>query len=197
MESEIKGQSLRNYPITLRAIRGDEVADRVLELLSPELRSALELGTILAGGWYPVAYKRELHQAGAKVTAEPGFARIMGYEMTQRDLSGLYRTFVRIATPRYVLSIASRIFSTYFRPGKMRVVEIRSGFVKVELTKCSGFDTNVWRDVLGGCEATLAVAGAKTCRIRILSGGGDGDDSASATAWWQAEDGDLVEPPQH
>ncbi len=71
MESEIKGQSLRNYPITLRAIRGDDVADRMLELLSPELRSGLEMGTILAGGWYPVAFKRELHQAGAKVTGEP------------------------------------------------------------------------------------------------------------------------------
>jgi hypothetical protein len=190
MESEIKGQSLRNYPITLRALRGDDVADRMMAALPKELREGLELGTILAGGWYPVAYKRELHRAGAKATGEPGFARVMGYEMTKRDLSGLYRTFVRIATPRYVLSIASRIFSTYFRPGVMKVVENRDGFVSVELTHCAGFDANIWRDVLGGCEATLIVAGAKTCRIRILSGGGDGDDFGTAQAWWQAGDED-------
>jgi hypothetical protein len=109
----------------------------------------------------------------------------MGYEMTKRDLSGLYRTFVRIATPRYVLSIASRIFSTYFRPGIMQVLENRDGFTSVELTNCAGFDSNVWRDVLGGCEATLIVAGAKTCRIRIMSGGGDGDEFATTQAWWQ------------
>jgi len=196
MQSEIKGQSIRNYPITLRAIRGDEVADRVIAMLSPDLRQGLELGTILAGSWYPVDYKRELHQAGSKVTGEPGFARVMGYEMTVRDLSGIYKTFVKIATPRYVLSIASRIFSTYFRPGTMRVVERRDRFVDVELTGCPGFDANIWRDVLGGCEATLIVAGARACRIRIVGGGNDGDDFARANAWWQLEDGDSAEIPE-
>jgi hypothetical protein len=34
MESESKGQSLKNNLITLRAIRGDEVAERMLGLLS-------------------------------------------------------------------------------------------------------------------------------------------------------------------
>jgi hypothetical protein len=195
MESEIKGQSLKNYASTLRDIRGDAVADRVLALVSRELRDGLVNQTILTGGWYPVAHKRELHEAGAKVTGEARFARTMSYEMTQRDLSGLYRTFVRIATPRYVLSIASRIFSTYFRPGEMRVVERRSGFVKVELTRCFGFDVNLWEDVMGGCEATLAVAGAQACRVRILSGGKDGDASAIATAWWSETGSDSVAPP--
>jgi hypothetical protein len=196
MESEIKGLSLRNYPIALRAIRGDVVADRMLASLSRELREGLEGGMILAGAWYPVAYKRELHHAGAKVTGEPGLARVMGYEMTERDLRGIYRTFLRIATPRYVLSIASRIFSTYFRPGVMRVVENRHGFVMVELTNCLGFDANIWRDVLGGCEATLVVAGAQACRVRIISGGGDHDDSTTANAWWQDKTSDVLEPPR-
>ena len=195
MESEIKGQSLKNYLITLRAIRGDEVAARMLALLSRELRDGLVNQTILTGGWYPVAFKRELHEAGAKVTGEPRFARTMSYEMTQRDLSGLYRTFVKIATPRYVLSIASRIFSTYFRPGEMRVVERRDGYVKVELTQCFGFDANLWDDVMGGCEATLVAAGARSCRVRVLSGGKDGDDFAVATGWW-SEDGSVsIIPP--
>src|SRR6266513_1975023 len=171
MESEIKGLSLRNYPIVLRAMRGDEVADRLLASLSTELRRGLEMGTIIAGGWYPVAYKRELHRVGAKVTGEPGFARIISNEMTKRDLRGIYRTFLRIARPRFVLSLASRIFSTYFRPGMMRVVERRAGFVTAQLSDCFGFDANMWQDVFGGCEATLELAGAKTVRMRITDGG--------------------------
>jgi hypothetical protein len=105
------------------------------------------------------------------VTGDPSLARTTGYEMTKRDLGGVYRTFVRIATPRFVLSISARIFSTYFRPGIMRVVERRTGFVQVEFTRCSCFDANVWKDVIGGCEATLAVAGAQACRPRFVSGG--------------------------
>jgi hypothetical protein len=195
MESEIKGLSLRNYPIVLRAMRGDEIADRLLASLSPELRDGLGMGKIIASGWYPVAYKRELHQAGAKVTGEPGFARIISNEMTKSDLTGIYRTFVRIARPRFVLSLASRIFSTYFRPGLMRVVERRDGFVKVQLSHCFGFDANMWQDVFGGCEAALELAGAKTCRIRVIDGGGDGDHSASANAWWREDENDSLEPP--
>jgi hypothetical protein len=195
MESEIKGQSLRHYPVALRALRGDEVADRVLASLSRGLREGLEKGTILTGGWYPVAYKRELHAAGTKVTGEAGLARIMGYEMTKRDLSGIYRTFVRIATPRFVLSLGARIFSTYFRPGTMRVIESRDGFVEVAFTNCAGFDANIWRDVIGGCEATLVVAGAMSVRLRFVSGGEDGDASASATAWWTKDEVVGAKPP--
>jgi hypothetical protein len=195
MESEIKGQSLRHYPIALRALRGNEVADRVLASLSQELREGLTGGSILAGGWYPVAYKRELHAAGCKVTGDHGLARVMGYEMTKRDLSGIYRTFVRIATPRFVLSLGARIFSTYFRPGTMRVVETRDGFVEVAFANCIGFDANIWRDVIGGCEATLVVSGAKSVRLRFGSGGEDGDEAASATAWWTKDEVDAAKPP--
>jgi hypothetical protein len=194
MESEIKGLSLRHYPEALRALRGKDVADRMLAALSPELRDGLLGGTILAGGWYPVAWKRELHAAGCKVTGEHGLARVMGYETTKQDLTGIYRTFVRIATPRFVLSLGARIFSTYFRPGKMRVVETRDGFVEVAFSNCVGFDANIWRDVIGGCEATLVVAGAKSVRLRFNSGGEDGDDAASATAWWTKDEQDEAKP---
>jgi hypothetical protein len=195
MECEIKGQSLRHYPVALRALRGDEVTDRVIASLSPELREGLVRGTILTGGWYPVAWKRELHAAGCKVTGEPGLARTMGYEMTKRDLSGIYRTFVRIATPRFVLSLGARIFATYFRPGTMSVVETRDGFVEVAFANCAGFDANIWRDVTGGCEATLVVAGAHSVRLRVVSGGGDGDDAASVTAWWTKDEQEAAKPP--
>ena len=195
MESEIKGLSLRHYPVALRTLRGDDVADRVLASLSPELRDGLVGGTILAGGWYPVAWKRELHAAGCKVTGEPGLARVMGYEMTKQDLTGIYRTFVRIATPRFVLSLGARIFSTYFRPGSMKVVETRDGFVAVAFSNCLGFDANIWRDVAGGCEATLVVAGASAVRLRISSGGEDGDVTASVTAWWTKDDQEAAKPP--
>jgi hypothetical protein len=195
MESEIKGLSLRSFLPALRAVRGDDVADRVLASLPFELRDGLVSGKILTGGWYPVGFKRDLHRVACQVTGEPGLARVMGYEQTARDLTGIYKTFVRIATPRFVLSISSRIFSTYFRPGAMRVIENRAGFVRVELSDCLGFDANVWRDVAGGCEATLVVAGAKNCRLRISEGGQDGDDGAAVTAWWTMDDDVTAKPP--
>src|SRR5438067_1415160 len=134
----MKGLSLRNYPKTLASIRGEAVAAKVVASLPPELRAALEAGKILPSAWYPVAWKRELHAAGRDVTGEPRLAWTMGAEMTKRDLTGIYRAFLRIVSPRFVLSAGSRIFSTYFRPGSMRVLETRSGFVRVVFMDCGG-----------------------------------------------------------
>ena len=185
----MKGLSLRNYPVTLASMRGDEVAAKMFACLSPKLRDAIHGGPIVAGGWYPVAWKRELHAAGREATGEPRLAWTMGLEMTKRDLTGIYRVFLRVVSPQYVLSAGSRIFSTYFRRGTMRVVATRRGFVNVSFVDCVGFDRNMWLDVLGGCQATLEAAGASAVRLHIDRGGGDGDSETTATAWW-ATDGD-------
>jgi hypothetical protein len=187
MESEIKGLSLRNFPITLADIRGEEVAGRVLDALPDELSRGLREGTIVRGGWYPVGWKRELHHAACRVTGEPGLARTMGHEMTKRDLRGIYRAFVRVVSPRFVLSLGAKIFGKYFRPGSFEVIESRNGFTRVQFSKCYGFDENVWRDVAGGCEATLEVAGARSVRFHVEAGGLDDDDAMTAVAWWAGD----------
>lgn len=187
MESQVKGLSLRNYLIVLGSLRGEDVAARAMAMLPDELRLALQGGAIVPMGWYPVAWNRELHDAGRRATGEPRLARIMGNEMTKRDLVGVYRVFMRIASPQFVLAASGRIFSRYFRPGIMEVSERRRGFVLVNFKDCHGFDENMWHDVLGACEATIELAGAKSLRIHVEAGGKDGDTTMIITGWWTDE----------
>jgi hypothetical protein len=193
-DSEMKGLSLRNYLAVLASLRGERVARDVVGLLSPELRDALRDGMIVPGGWYPVAFKRELHAAGRRVTGEPRLAWLMGSEMTRRDLHGIYRAFLRIVSPRHVLSLGSLFFGSYFRGPAMRVDENRRGYTHVTFTGCHGFDRNMWLDVIGGCEATLEAAGAKYVRMHIEDGGRDGDATSSITASWSGGETDSARP---
>ena len=188
----MKGLSLRNYPIVLAELRGREVADKMMGFLAPEIRHELEVGTIVPGGWYPVAWKRELHRAGRRATGEPRLARIMGNEMTKRDLNGVYRTFIRIASPQFVIAAAARIFSRYLRPGRIFVSDGRPGFTRVHFQDCYGFDEHMWQDVIGGCEAALQLTGAKLVRVHVEKGGQDGDTTTTGTAFW-ANDSTTVE----
>jgi hypothetical protein len=190
----MKGVSLRNYPSVLTSLRGSQVAERMMSLVANEIREALRTSAITATGWYPVSWKRELHRAGSLAAGEPHLARTMGHEMTRRDLNGIYRAFMRLVSPGTVLQAGARIFSTYLRPGKYQVAEVRDGFVRVEFSQCYGFDPNMWLDVLGGCEAVLEAAGAQAVRLRIESGGREGDSSCSAIGWWTA-DGTPREAP--
>ena len=109
---EMKGMSLRNYPRVLAELRGPDACARMLEGLPEELAVSLRTGAILSNAWYPAAWKCAMHAAGRRATGEIGLARLMGAEMTRRDLQGVYRVFVRIVSPRYVMSVGARMFST-------------------------------------------------------------------------------------
>jgi hypothetical protein len=195
MTSEMKGLSLRNYPLVLASMRGTAVAARMMASLPRQLRTDLETGVIVPSGWYPVAWKRELHQAGRRVTGEPRLARMMGNEMTKRDLNGVYRALIRIASPAIVLGASARIFSRYLRPGKMSIVEQGAGFARVLFEDCHDFDENMWNDVFGGCEAALELTGSKVVRVRVEEGGQDGDETTIVTGSWTDEKKTSVIPP--
>ena len=184
MASEMKGLSLRNYPIVLAAIRGQDVADQMMALLRDKLRHDLETGLIVSSSWYPVAWKCEMHQAGRRVTGEPRLARLMGNEMTKRDLNSVYRAFLRLASPAMVLAGSARLFSRYLRPGKMSIIDQGKGFARVLFERCDGFDENMWNDVFGGCEAALELTGARIVRVQVEQGGQDGDAATIVTGAW-------------
>jgi hypothetical protein len=187
-DGEMKGLSLRNYPVVLRALRGAETTARMASYLPADLRAALDSGAIAATAWYPVAWKRALHGAGQRATGEPFLARVIGAEMTRRDLTGVYRAFVQLVSPRYALHAGARGFGKNLRPGRFRVEELRRGFMRVHFTECRGFDQNMWMDVIGGCEATLQVAGATSVRLHVQAGGRDNDDTCTLNAWWTDDD---------
>lgn len=193
---EMKGMSLRNYPLVLRELRGPDAERRMLQLLPIGLRDALATGKIVASSWYPVDWKCAMHDAGRRATGEAALARVMGHEMTRRDLQGVYRVFMRIVSPRYVLSVGARLFSSYLRPGTMSVKEVRSGYAQVEFAGCKGFSHDLWLDVAGGCEASLQAAGAANVRLRIVEGGRDGDESGTVRAWWTPTASDTLDPDQ-
>jgi hypothetical protein len=185
----MRGFSLRNYLGVLGELRSEEVARKALSLVSRELREALQTDAIAAMDWYPVAWKRELHAAGALATGEAMLARAMGYAMTRRDVEGIYRTFVRVASPVIVLKAGARVFSRYLRPGRYEVVSVRGSFIRVDFRECYGFDRNMWLDVMGGCEAVLEAAGGVSVRIHMEAGGGDGDCTCIGTARWSERHG--------
>jgi hypothetical protein len=184
----VKGVALRNFPEVLAGLRGPEAWKRTLQAVENDLRAAFAGGGIVAGGWYPLSWYRDLHAVARRVTGSTaGLAWQIGRESTRRDLAGVYRAFLRVLSPGFVLSISTRLFGQYYRPGVMRLEESRPGFGRVTFARCYGFSMDVWSDVFGGCEVTMEIAGAKGLRVRPESGGRDGDTEATLVAWWSAD----------
>ncbi len=181
----MKGLSLLNYPIVLAELYGPELRDLMFARLPSELRDKLLGGEIVASGWYPVEWKCALHEAGRGVTGDPMFARTMGYEMTKRDLRGIYALLIRATiSPQLVLSLSSRVLGRYLRPVKLVVTETSPLSVRFAFRDGDGFSHELWQDVIGGCVASLETAGARHVTMRIEHGAQSGDTHAHCLARW-------------
>lgn len=182
---KIKGVALRNFGDVLAEVCEPHVAERIEAAYPSDVRAAFDHGRVVASGWYDLAWYRAMHATARSVTrAGLSLPRKIGRESTRRDLTGIYRVFLQMVSPQLMVTISPRIWGVYYDTGMMNVLEKREGFARVELTGCDGFDENLWQDVLGACELALELAGAKSVRMRIETGGGTGDAAMTLAAHW-------------
>jgi len=185
-EPQVKGVVFRAFMRFLREGHGETTTERVLSLLPTDFAEKLRSDTLFTGNWYPLAWYRQLHAAAQQATGQGvELARQKGLTGVTQDLSGIYKIFLRIVSPEFVMGRAAQLFNLYYDTGTMEIVESRRGAARARWRGCAGFDRNVWADVLGGCEAGLAAAGATRLSLRLVSGGRDGDEEMDAEARWE------------
>lgn len=184
-EAQAKGINFRTFLDVFRRLHGESALEGTLHRVDPALGRLLREGAVRAGGWYPVAWYRELHRAAREeVGAGDELSRRIGREATLQDFSGVYMAFLAVLAPETVLRFAPRVMAAYYRPAEMFVARAAPGFAEVRWLHCRGFDRAVWQDLFGGCEGVLHACGARDPRIEVLVGGGDGDEAAEAVARW-------------
>ena len=151
---------------------------QLLARVDPELSHRIREQKILVGGWYPVAWYRDLHAGLQQVTgsgADLSFQ--IGYENTRADFTGkgIYRFVAKSLGPGNVLTIGARIFNFYWRPAKMQIKRMgeHRNQARGKWSGCRGFDENVWLDLFGGVQAVLELAGVRDVELETLDASED------------------------
>ncbi len=184
-EMSAKGISFRSFFSALERVRGDEIVTRTIEHLPDEVQEAVMPGHLGKNDWHPIAWYRELHRAARAATNEgPELSRLIGYESVREDFNGPLGAPAFVLSPEAVIRRGPRIFRTYYRPGRMYLLESSAGSFRAHWNGCVGFDLNVWQDVMGGCEAVLRVCGARSVELTVLSGAGENDSRSVIVALW-------------
>lgn len=99
----------------------------------------------------------------------------MGRFSAETALTGIYRVFVLLATPSYIIGRAGKVFATYFKPLEMRVVHKEDKRVEVEIFNCNGISEVIeWR-VGGWMEKALEICGTKDLKVDIVKSAARGD----------------------
>lgn len=82
-------------------------------------------------------------------------------------LKGIYKVFVKMATPAYIIARASKIFSTYYMPSAMGVHKKENKAVIVRITEFPQPSRIIEYRIAGWMERALELSGCKNISLKV------------------------------
>jgi hypothetical protein len=166
---EVKGTALlttrdfvkRNYPL-----RYDEWLHSL-----PDHTQQLYKGMIMNAGWYPMkeGYVIPIEQisklffgGNAEKTGEA-----LGVFSAEAALTGIYKAFLLITTPKFLMQRATSMMSTYYRPSEIKVEETGHNQVTLLICDFKNISACVEFRIAGWCKRALELANSKNVSYQI------------------------------
>lgn len=113
---------------------GAEGLSRLASAVKPREAAQLLTGRVLAGSWYPFADFAALLEAAETVFGGKGdVARREGQYCAEWDLRGVYRVFIKLASPGFLVERAGKVWRQYYDSGDLVVLEPGPSSVVFEL----------------------------------------------------------------
>lgn len=165
---EIKGTAVKSIPEFVRQKYATEYAHWMNSL--PEASKKI-IESVNAANWYP------LMAGGVEPTKKVGEmffngdykkgAFELGRFSADISLNGIYKLYVKFASPGHIISRASRIFAAYYMPSKMETAELRPNSVKLIMTEFDQPSEVIEYRIAGWIERALEISGCKGIEVKI------------------------------
>ena len=135
---QIKGSTIKETIDQIKSRAGDQAFQKVLGLLDEPTRKIFE-GEIFASTWYPLDGYIRFLEVEIRVLAngrEEAITR--GAEaVNERQLKGIYKAFVKVGSPEYVIERIAAVHMTYFQGVS---VDVQLPEPRKALIKYTGFE---------------------------------------------------------
>lgn len=182
---QVKGLAFRTVLKVLEELHGPSAVEDCKHKLPDDLHDALDYGTVLSGGWYPIDWYRQLLQATIEsIHKPPSYLRIMGGRALYSDMNGAFKFLLRMLKPGTLFTMMGKTFNTYYDTGELKLLEKRKGYAHARWDRCTGFNKNMWEEVIGAAEMLFELSGATSIRLKPTKGGDDGCDFLEMTGHW-------------
>lgn len=164
--AKIKGSAVRSSLAYLEDRLGKDGLKKVLAVLPEQDRKILE-SAILQSNWYELSVLLRLMDAAEMSVSSAGLHGLawdMGRFSADFGLKGIYRVFMRVADPHFIIRKSSEVFSTYYDSGVMAAEKVDSRHAVLRLTAfnqphkafCDRLCGFMQRSLeISGCEAVL------------------------------------------
>lgn len=184
-EIRTKGTNILAMVTALETVRDAAFREAVVKEVPGQGGEEIRARSIIAAGWYPIGWYRDLLATIVKHAGDPMIVRDLGKASTRANVSAIHRVFMRMISPHTLIKQGGRLFSSYFENASVSIENVEGQNERITWKDCFGFDKNCWRDQIGSTEELVTMSGAKVLRSKVISGGGDGDAAMTFELLWK------------
>lgn len=183
---EIKGVAVKSIPEFIEKKYPNQYSAWLNEL--PENSKKLFREGVYSNRWYPI---EEAAIVPTKIMGEILFndpkkgAWECGKYSAEDALTGVYKIYIKLASPSHIISRASRIFQAYYTPAEILTSNVKSKSVEVHITKFSKPDEVIEHRIGGWIERALELSGCNDVHVDIDKSLNKGDSETIYSIQWR------------
>ncbi len=183
---EVIGTAVRSTALFVRKTNKNRF-DEWVDTLSPRARG-IATAKIVPSAWYPL--EEGMVEPTRKICelfydGDIRGAREIGRFSADYSLWGLFRLFVRIGSPQFLIRRASVVFSSYYQPSQMTVKTLEDKRAIVQIVEFPDPSDLVEARIGGWIERALKISGCEEVQCKYISSLTRGDPSSEFVAEWR------------
>jgi hypothetical protein len=183
---EVKGTAVKSIKQYVEKKYNSRLNDWIQSL--PESSKNVMNTTIYANNWYPMKDGAvEPTKALAKFFYDNDIqkaAKESGRFSAEMGLKGVYKIFVKVASPNYIMQRAGRVFTSYYSPSEISVVDSHDKGLTLHITKFPDPEEVIEYRIAGWCERALEFTNCKEVRANVTKSLAKGDSLTEIVINW-------------
>jgi hypothetical protein len=182
---EIKGSAVKSIPDYLKKYHPEKYMTWLDAL--PEKSKKIFSEPVLPSAWYPL-------QDAALIPTEALGQLIFsdavkgawqcGRYSAESALTGIYKFFIKAASPFFIIDRAGKIFSTFYQPCAMDVVEKGEDYVVLHITRFDEPSRLIEGRIAGWIERAMEIHGVSYVSVIIEKSLAQGDPLTQILVKW-------------
>jgi hypothetical protein len=183
---QIKGSAIQETLNQINRRAGDDALRQILVLLDEPARKVFER-EIFASSWYPLDVFTQFLEVEIKVLAGGNEEMVTrGSEaVIERQLRGIYKAFVKLGSPEFVIKRIAAVHATYFQGVPIDVELPAHGSATVRYKGFQKQHRIMGLAIIGFFRKALEISGAEDVAIHFATPIDEGKDFAELSISWR------------
>jgi hypothetical protein len=182
---QIKGSAIKETIEQIKKRAGEEAFQKILGLLDEETRKVCG-GEIFASSWYSLDFFTRFLEIEIRVLANGNEEMVTrGSEaIIERQLRGIYKAFVKLGSPEFVIKRIAAVHATYFQGVPIDVQLQGQGKAKIRYTGFQQQHRIMGFAIIGFFKKALEISGAKDIALNFTTPIEEGKDYCELSIAW-------------